>query len=71
MSYRWDDLYDQGYVTVSPDHKFKVSPLLREGWNNGKVYYAFNGKTIQLPDEKDQLPDRELLDWHCNVVFQS
>ena len=40
-------LYDQGYVTVSPDHKFKVSPLLREGWNNGKVYYAFNGKTIQ------------------------
>jgi putative restriction endonuclease len=63
-------LYDQGYVTVSPDHKFKVSPLLREVWNNGTVYYAFEGKTIQLPGEKDQLPDRELLEWHGREVFK-
>ena len=64
-------LYDQGYVTVSPDHKFKVSPLLREVWNNGTVYYAFEGKTIQLPGEKKHLPDRELLEWHGREVFKN
>ena len=55
-------LHEQGYITVSPDHKFKVSPLLRDSRNSGMVYYAFGGKPSQLPGAADQLLDRELLE---------
>ncbi|HIA28441.1 MAG TPA: HNH endonuclease [Planctomycetes bacterium] len=63
-------LYDGGYVTVTPNHQFQVSPLLRETWANGKIYYDLDGTTIQLPKSPDHQPDRELLDWHSNEVYQ-
>ena len=33
----------RGYVTVTPDYKFRVSRRLENDWKNGKVYYASTG----------------------------
>jgi len=63
-------LFDRGYVTVTPDHRFEVSRRLREEFENGKTYYALHGGVIQLPDRKGDHPDPALLRWHNEQVFQ-
>lgn len=55
-------LYDSGYVTVTPDYTFKVSPRLREDFDNGKVYYALDGQRIWTPDAPHLQPSRERLE---------
>ena len=62
-------LFDRGYVTVSPDYKFAVSPRLDSDWQNGKVYYGLAGKTIQLPRDKSCWPSQQTLEWHSEEVF--
>jgi putative restriction endonuclease len=61
-------LFDRGYVTVEPqndDYIVRVSPRLREDWNNGRRYYAYDGKPLaKVPDDHAQRPDREALAWH-------
>lgn len=32
-------LFDRGHVSVTPDHKVRVSPRLREDWKNGRRYF--------------------------------
>jgi putative restriction endonuclease len=63
-------LFDGGFVTVTPDLRFEVSPRLREEFENGKVYYERHGAEIHLPGAKADLPDRELLRWHNENVFE-
>jgi putative restriction endonuclease len=63
-------LFDGGYVTVTPDHRFEVSRKLREEFDNGKVYYDLHGKVIRLPDREADRPDSELLRWHNEHVFE-
>jgi putative restriction endonuclease len=55
-------LYDRGYVTVTPDYTFKVSPRLREDFDNGKVYYALDGQRIYTPDAPYLRPAPEHLE---------
>lgn len=62
-------LFDRGYVTVTPDYRFRVSPRLRSDWNNGRVYYAQDDLTIHLPADKSKWPDRVHLEWHADTVF--
>jgi HNH endonuclease len=62
-------LFDRGYVTVSPDFKFRVSPRLNADWQNGKIYYALDGQPIQLPKDPACHPDRAQLEWHADTVF--
>jgi putative restriction endonuclease len=57
-------LYDQHYVSVTPDYEFVVSERLREEFNNGKVYYGLQGKRIVLPDDTAAHPRREYLEEH-------
>jgi putative restriction endonuclease len=57
-------LFDSGYVTVTPDYRFKVSGRLETEWQNGKTYYAIEGRQIHLPNDAASRPDRELLVWH-------
>ena len=64
-------LFDRGYVTVTPDLKFVVSPRLQEEFENGKVYYERHGKQIHLPSQKADHPDVNLLRWHNENVFES
>lgn len=62
-------LFDRGYVTVTPDRKFRVSRSLNDRWQNGKIYYALDGKEIFTPKDASCFPDRELLEWHADTVF--
>ncbi|RJQ47693.1 MAG: HNH endonuclease [Gaiellales bacterium] len=63
-------LYDRGYVTVTPDHIFRVGDSLRDEFHNGHSYYGLNGSKINLPAAEIQEPSRELLDWHAQFVFK-
>jgi putative restriction endonuclease len=63
-------LFDAGYVTVTPDLHFEVSPRIREEYENGRHYYALHGRKIDLPVESDHHPDRDALAWHNDVRFQ-
>lgn len=62
-------LFDRGYVTITPDYKFRVSHRLNHDWQNGKVYYQQNDQRINLPTNPGCRPDRQLLEWHADTVF--
>ena len=57
-------LFDAGYVTVTPEHRFEVSPRLKEDFSNGRSYFAFHGQAIQLPARVEDRPEAALLQWH-------
>ena len=63
-------LYDTGYVTVTPDHRFLVSGRLFDEYHNGREYERFEGRTIALPASYRDRPDVELLEWHASEVFK-
>lgn len=63
-------LFDKGLVTVTPDYRVRVSRALRERWNNGKRYYAYDGQALStLPREAASHPSREALLWHNERRF--
>lgn len=62
-------LFDAGYVTVTPDFDFVVSDRLKQEWENGKAYYALQRK-VALPRNPADWPDREVLRWHNEHVFE-
>jgi putative restriction endonuclease len=57
-------LFDLGYVTVSPEHRFEVSPRLREDYENGRHYYELHGQKLRPPHDPTFLPAPEALAWH-------
>ncbi|MER8848582.1 HNH endonuclease [Mesorhizobium australicum] len=57
-------LFDQGYVTVTPDHRFEVSRRIREEFENGRHYYELHGSAITLPTIQNAKPEAEALRWH-------
>lgn len=63
-------LFDRGYVTVTPDHHFRVSGRLRDEWHNGRIYYEFDGREIWVPGDERSRPNAEALEWHADVVFR-
>jgi len=62
-------LFDLGYVTVTTDHRFDVSPRLKEEWDNGRTYYALRGQPIRVPKDPRDRPAAEFLDWHNERIF--
>ncbi len=62
-------LFDRGYVTITPDYRFQVSPALNDEFHNGKVYYQQDGSPIWLPPSADARPSREYLAYHGEEVF--
>lgn len=63
-------LFDAGYVTVTPERRFVVSTRLAEEWENGKAYYAMQGREIAQPTLPADRPDPDLLRWHNENVFE-
>jgi putative restriction endonuclease len=63
-------LYDSGYVTVTPDHRFRVSGDLCDDFHNGREYERFAGREIAVPRARADWPDRERLEWHGAEVFR-
>ena len=63
-------LFDDGHVTVDPDLRFVVSPKLHEEFENGRVYYALDGRSpANVPDRLPDRPGREFLEWHNSEVY--
>lgn len=63
-------LFDDGYVTVTPDNVVRVSSALRETWQNGVRYYAYDNQVLRsLPQKLAQRPSRDALAWHQSEVF--
>ncbi len=63
-------LFDQGYVTVTPEHRFRVSKDLREEWQNGRTYYELDGKEVSVPPGRGERPEPGLLAWHNEHCFR-
>ena len=63
-------LFDAGYVTVTPDYRFRVSRLLKDDFDNGEPYYPFDGQEIWVPGRPEEKPRREFLEWHADTVFR-
>ena len=62
-------LFDTGYVTITPDLKFEVSPRIRDQFENGRDYYSLHGKRIATPRRPDLRPDPTALSWHNEHLF--
>jgi len=63
-------LFDRGYVTVTPDMRFRVSSRIREEFQNGRDYYALDGREVRPPGRRFAPPAREYLQWHSEAVFR-
>jgi putative restriction endonuclease len=64
-------LFDKGYVTVTPDYRFRASNRLKDDFDNGEEYFRLNGNSIWLPKASDTKPNREFLEWHSDTVFRT
>src|SRR5204863_7930442 len=42
-------LFEQGYLTVTPDYTLEVSDRLRDDYQNGRRYYPLRGALISVP----------------------
>lgn len=63
-------LFDRGYVTVTPDYRFRVSRRLKDDFDNGEYYRQFQGAELWLPRHAEDRPGREFLEWHGDIVFR-
>jgi putative restriction endonuclease len=64
-------LFDDGYVTVTADHRLRVSKRIREEYENGRDYYAMEGVALRLPVPPNPVPSPEYLEWHGDTVFKA
>jgi putative restriction endonuclease len=62
-------LFEQGYLTVTPNHELWVSDRLRNDYHNGRSYYPLRGTRIAVPNRCSEQPAADLLDWHNRNVF--
>jgi putative restriction endonuclease len=63
-------LFDAGYVTVTPDYRFRASRKLKDDFDNGEEYFRLNRKAIWLPKNSDLKPNRGFLEWHSDTIFK-
>jgi len=64
------NLFDKGYVTITPDHRFEASRRLKTEFQNGREYFALHGQQILLPSQLEARPSREYLSWHNEHCFR-
>lgn len=57
-------LYDRGYLAITPDYHVEVSRRIKEEYENGREYYALQGRELHLPPDCSKWPDPALLAWH-------
>lgn len=63
-------LFDEGYLTITPDFRVEVSRRIKEDFGNGRIYYQFHGhKLMVMPNKADELPSRDFLSWHNENVY--
>jgi len=58
-------LFDSGYLSVTPDLSVKVSRKIKEEFDNGRDYYALDGrKLVVVPLTIRDRPSAQFLEWH-------
>jgi putative restriction endonuclease len=62
-------LFDNGYLTVTPERRLEVSRRLREDYSNGRSYYPLDGSPVRVPDTESERPDIEYLRWHNEYIY--
>jgi putative restriction endonuclease len=63
-------LFDGGYITITNDYRVAVSRRIRDEFSNGREYYAFDGKELQVaPRSAADRPSLEFLEWHQKNRF--
>ncbi len=63
-------LYDAGYITLTKDLRVEVSPRIKEEFENGREYYQFQGKPLQiLPNRFIDRPNEQYIEWHNNNIY--
>ena len=63
-------LFDQGYLTITEDHRVEASRKMREDFDNGKEYLRLQGQPlVNLPGNRDLQPSDQYIQWHQNNVF--
>lgn len=63
-------LFDRGYITVTPELRLEVSLRIREEFENGRDYYALAGKRISDPGSPEACPDPSALEWHNQHCYR-
>lgn len=63
-------LFDRRYLAVDQDLKVRVSPKIREEFENGRDYYIYDGQKLKVvPEKPGEEPSREYLEWHLKERF--
>ena len=63
-------LFDQHYMTITPDKALIVSKRIREEFENGREYYAMHGKRIRDPKLDTDAPSIEALRRHNDLFVE-
>lgn len=63
-------LFDNGYITITPDLHVEVSRRIKEEFENGRDYYRHHGGNIRLPTHASHRPAKEFLEWHNVNVYR-
>ena len=64
-------LFDDGYLTITPEYNIEVSRKIKEQFENGRDYYRYHGnQLISLPSGKLDMPKKEYLLWHNENVYE-
>jgi HNH endonuclease len=63
-------LFDQHYITITPDKALIVSKRIREEFENGREYYAMHGKRIRDPRLPTDAPSVEALRRHNDLSIE-
>lgn len=62
-------LFDRGYLTVTPELHLEVSRRIRDDFENGRDYYAMQGRKLWTPDVMGRKPDPTFLRWHNQTRY--
>jgi putative restriction endonuclease len=62
-------LFDNGYISVTPDFHLEVSRRIRDDFENGRNYYALHGHAVRVPMDSGMRPAVQHLRWHNEEVF--
>ena len=57
-------VFDAGFMTLNDDLSLRVSPLIRERFNNGNEYRRLNGLPLRRPKNEADLPSLDHVRWH-------
>jgi putative restriction endonuclease len=63
-------LFDDGYITVTPDYHVEVSKRIREEFENGRDYYRHHGNQLLVLPPNGEKPSQDFLRWHNEFVYK-